>query len=499
LQINYADSYDDYDDGPEQIFAIREVPPAPPRVATVQDSQWILMDSGSDVHICNSQFAPWSQVRATGHQPNLEDVQGGSLSTKGTKEVKLRVGSQGHRTSTEFLVSDSVKGAVFSLGRLLRKGYRFELDLGAGRLNMTSPQGQNTDLSLLRNSLYMRAEVMKVADRTPLTPEATQKAANQSFCKPCQVRAASSSESLEEVVTAEDLDETEPYTDCGEPANRRCLHWPLCTAHTDYHALWVERRRKRAFEKLECTKTTRQREAQGLPSLQGLAVWSMTSAGARVFRTTTKDGPLWCQVHRRVTKDLATDLVIEDIDPRGLSDQELHKPIPGGPLDTETLLYYDPSQKAKPTRSSSSLSQDCVRPLVAPQPPVKAEPEEVPGADAAMEAEAERQHYATVTDTDLPVTLDGEMLTSQSTVRLMKAKLKQYNAPVYGSKEQLWTRLQEHARIATRDEEIRQALDDREKQSALAPAVIPGVEPPTDEERALHNLTHPTGLSTLIF
>ena len=81
-------------------------------------------------------------------------------------------------------------------------------------------------------------------------------------------------------------------------------------------------------------------------------------------------------------------------------------------------------------------------------------------------------------------------------MRLMKEKLKSFCAPVYGRKAQLWKRLQEHAAITLRDEDIRAAWHQREQElqendgKFSAPVVMPGVAAPSEEERALHALTH---------
>eukprot|EP00969_Alexandrium_andersonii_P184608 8155959-Alexandrium_andersonii.AAC.1 len=56
----------------------------------------------------------------------------------------------------DFVVGN-VGGPVQSMGKLIRKGYHFEL--GTDGLWMYNPKGDRVELKLIRNSLYMRAEV----------------------------------------------------------------------------------------------------------------------------------------------------------------------------------------------------------------------------------------------------------------------------------------------------------------------------------------------------
>ena len=51
----------------------------------------ILIDSGSDAHVCPSSFAPSTATSSvTAHRP-LRDVQGGPIPTEGTKDVSIKI------------------------------------------------------------------------------------------------------------------------------------------------------------------------------------------------------------------------------------------------------------------------------------------------------------------------------------------------------------------------------------------------------------------------
>ena len=86
--------------------------------------------------------------------------------------------------------------------------------------------------------------------------------------------------------------------------------------------------------------TTQQSPAPAAP--QQLMRWSRIDLGAKRFRASNSQGPLWGDVRRRVTIDLDTLqwLADETID-EGLSVHQLHKTLPIGVENIETILVYE--------------------------------------------------------------------------------------------------------------------------------------------------------------
>jgi len=97
---------------------------------------------------------------------------------------------------------------------------------------------------------------------------------------------------------------------------------------------------------------------------------------------------------------------------------------------------------------------------------------------------------------EIPVMLNGVQLDKGSPVSALQDRLKQLDAPFYGSKKIMWDRLQGRERSFQANEKVRLALEARARQVALNPAlaqvpvVLPGVKLPTDKERELHEATH---------
>ena len=84
-----------------------------------------------------------------------------------------------------------------------------------------------------------------------------------------------------------------------------------------------------------------------------LRVWTREDRKAQCFRTTKSDGPVWETVERRVTYDKGSGAVLRD-DVRGVTDKSvLYAPVPDGPRDIVTMLYY------RPPGSAACLSSRC--------------------------------------------------------------------------------------------------------------------------------------------
>ena len=86
-----------------------------------------------------------------------------------------------------------------------------------------------------------------------------------------------------------------------------------------------------------------------------ISQWERIDPKARTFRTSKCGGPPWEKVSRRVTVDLDTNKVVEDIKVYpATSDDFLHRQLPAGVSNIKTILYFSPS--TKPSRNDSSVS-----------------------------------------------------------------------------------------------------------------------------------------------
>ena len=144
-------------------------------------------------------------------------------------------------------------------------------------------------------------------------------------------------------------------------------------------------------------------------------------------------------------------------------------------LDDGPRLFESDSEELRPEGMPQAPEAEEAQPDVVP-PEARAEEEEEPAAGGAA---------------DRPVDLGPT-----SKVKDLKNRLKELNAPVWGSKEILWERLKEYeARLRT-SREIAEELKRREEainqdpESARIPADLPVPTQPSEVERELHNLTH---------
>lgn len=100
--------------------------------------------------------------------------------------------------------------------------------------------------------------------------------------------------------------------------------------------------------------------------------------------------------------------------------------------------------------------------------------------------------------TALPEPVDSSPghLTADSKVGDLKARLKQLSAPIWGTKAQLWERLQEreaeveyHRSVEAQKHRREEDLN-KDPEGARQPMVLAGPEAPSVAERELHELTH---------
>ena len=120
----------------------------------------ILVDSGSDEHLCPASFAPRARLaprgalkRSRAVAPMMKDVQGNVIENKGTKVVGMSLGN-GLHADVEFVVGP-VKNPLLSAGKLVRRGYQIGMDPEGG--HYLAKDGVYTPLRLIRNSLYLEA------------------------------------------------------------------------------------------------------------------------------------------------------------------------------------------------------------------------------------------------------------------------------------------------------------------------------------------------------
>ena len=115
----------------------------------------VLIDSESDEHVCRKEFAPAHETQPDPHPVTLRDVQKGVLQQYGVRDVYLQIGPSG--ITCVHSVAD-VNDDVLSLGRLLRRGFEFDLSLGRGCSMF--PRGRPekaVPLFLHNNSLRLQA------------------------------------------------------------------------------------------------------------------------------------------------------------------------------------------------------------------------------------------------------------------------------------------------------------------------------------------------------
>ena len=103
-----------------------------------------------------------------------------------------------------------------------------------------------------------------------------------------------------------------------------------------------------------------------------LRAWTRYDIGAKRYRGTNTDGPLWSDVVRRITRDLDNGRAIDDMAIEGeLSARVLHQRLPVGIENIGTTLVYRPTpghpDPGKPVSEVPELPEDV---------PLDKEPEE---------------------------------------------------------------------------------------------------------------------------
>ncbi len=141
------------------------------RVEGITTAASLLLDSGSDEHVCRQEFVKSIKPYFDGYQEKLLDIQQNELITLGKKQVPMTFGPSDDVAGTVDFVVGEVHDDILSLGKLLRMGYTFDL---SNRDGMYMRKGdQCVPLYLQRNSL-----------RVQITPHATYEAAKASRVAP---------------------------------------------------------------------------------------------------------------------------------------------------------------------------------------------------------------------------------------------------------------------------------------------------------------------------
>ena len=124
------------------------------------NSTMILFDSGSDEHVCPQSFAPATAIVKCDSLGAMRDAQGHTIPSIGTKTVNMHIGDRAEQSATAPFVVGPVKGPILSVGKLLRQGYTAHLDVNGSYLEK---HGKRVMLALVRNSIYLPAEVRPIS------------------------------------------------------------------------------------------------------------------------------------------------------------------------------------------------------------------------------------------------------------------------------------------------------------------------------------------------
>ena len=126
----------------------------------------LLLDSGSDEHLCTPKFAELIPTSRDRGPLKVKDVQQNDLVISGQKKVPMLVGPTGGKHAMEATVTfrvAEVRDNIMSLGKLVRKGFSF--NLGPHGCSMEK-DGRSIPLYLERNSLRVEAHVLERASRS---------------------------------------------------------------------------------------------------------------------------------------------------------------------------------------------------------------------------------------------------------------------------------------------------------------------------------------------
>ena len=135
-----------------------------------EESEWIILDSGSDVSLLPSRFQPNSDLGLAAGA--LHNCQGGALQTAGIRKAELvTTTSDGEEVllQHEFIVGN-VTSCLVSLGQLYQGGWTIHKDQNSGDLSLMSPGDEiRIPIEYRNRSFAIKAHVRQVVEEAPST------------------------------------------------------------------------------------------------------------------------------------------------------------------------------------------------------------------------------------------------------------------------------------------------------------------------------------------
>ena len=136
------------------------------------ECEWVILDSGSDVSLLPFRFRADADSGASMAHGTLQNCQGGSIQTTGTKKADLiATTTDGEEVllQHEFIISD-VTSCLVSLGQLYQGGWTICKDELNDRLSLQSPGKEiSIPVEYKNRSFAIKAHVRQVSDVLPGT------------------------------------------------------------------------------------------------------------------------------------------------------------------------------------------------------------------------------------------------------------------------------------------------------------------------------------------
>ena len=128
-------------------------------------TEWVILDSGSDVSLLPSRFQP--DMSSTLNVGNLHNCQGGSLQTNGTRKAELIATTRDGEEVLlhhDFIVGN-VTSCLVSLGQLYQSGWTIHKNVDTGELSLSSPGDEiRIPVEYRNRSFAIKAHVRQVSD-----------------------------------------------------------------------------------------------------------------------------------------------------------------------------------------------------------------------------------------------------------------------------------------------------------------------------------------------
>jgi hypothetical protein len=134
------------------------------------DSEWVILDSGSDVSLLPARFQADSSLGFT--PGTLQNCQGGSLQTSGVKKAELvatTLDGEEVLLQHDFIVGN-VTSCLVSLGQLYQGGWTIHKEQSSGNLSLMSPGDEiRIPIEYRNRSFAIKAHVRQVVDMASRT------------------------------------------------------------------------------------------------------------------------------------------------------------------------------------------------------------------------------------------------------------------------------------------------------------------------------------------